>query len=1153
MTDSNSKSATYRLFKVAAELNIGKDAIVEFLRTKGHEVADKPTTALTQEMYDIVMGKFEREHKQIEKQRKKVDAYHEKSAKIKEELITKPVTNWTAKTATKTSDKTEDSKLTAQKAEDTEPVSPVVATPEHSDQTSSVEQPDTIITEPIVGLPSTGTDSKQEEQITNTESTSAQRDKKESLQQSLPESELLVEPATSTDADSTHNITDGNNSLKIDHVADESSAVDDTESGKPKSKLHKSKQKKSDELEVDDELKSENQDLGLNQDDVKLGDTVKNIVIPEIEIQDIKEEKIYIKHEADAEEILKKYEIDDEDTEVLPIKEKGTHPKKEKIADDKDIDDTGDESVGHSGKKRKKKVKSEAKLEEYETSDGRKLIAPPPKLQGLTVLGKIEIAKNDDSKGLRGDKKKRKKIKGTRIDIERETKNQSQVGKDKKGGFGREAKVYSRDVKPNENRKDGEAKPTTQHRNNFNNQNRQGAGNSSGNRLQREGTGFSGHSNNNNSGNNNTNNKKRKRGVSVDQTEVQRAIRQTRAIMDDVAGSQRQKRSKQKRDAREEKALKSAEDRALSANILKVTEFITVAELAALMNVQVGQVIGKCIGLGLMVSINQRLDTDTIQLVADEFGYKVEFITEYEEKTLEDIEDPPEALSPRAPIVTIMGHVDHGKTSLLDYIRNANVVAGEAGGITQHIGAYSVQIPDGRKITFLDTPGHEAFTAMRARGAQVTDIVILVVAADDAVMPQTIEAISHAQAAGVPMVVAVNKIDKPESNLEKIKQQLSDRGVLVEDWGGKYGCVAVSAKKGIGINDLLERVLLEAELLDLKANPNRNARGVVVEAELDKGKGITANILVQKGTLKVGDNFVVGQYSGRIRALLDERGKRIELVKPSEPAQILGLDGIPAAGDTLVVLDSEQEAREIAGRRQQLKREQEFKQRRHITLDQISAQIAKGGVQNLRLIIKGDVDGSVEAVADSLQRLSNAEVQVSVVMKSVGEISESDVLLATASDAIIIGFHVRPNLKARKLAEQEGVDIRIYQIIYEAVNEVKTAIEGMLKPIEKEEITASVMVRDIFKISKIGTIAGCYVADGKINRNDKVRLIRDGFEVFNGTIDSLKRHKDDAKEVDTGFECGISLQAFNDIRVGDIIEAYKIVEIKRKLESAAAE
>lgn len=583
---------------------------------------------------------------------------------------------------------------------------------------------------------------------------------------------------------------------------------------------------------------------------------------------------------------------------------------------------------------------------------------------------------------------------------------------------------------------------------------------------------------------------------------------------------------------------------------LKVTEFVTVAELASLMDVQVGQVIGKCIGLGLMVSINQRLDTDTIQLVADEFDYTVEFITEYEEKSLDDIPDADDTLKPRAPIVTIMGHVDHGKTSLLDYIRSASVVAGEAGGITQHIGAYSVQIPDGRKITFLDTPGHEAFTAMRARGAQVTDIVILVVAADDAVMPQTVEAISHALAANVPMIVAINKIDKSDSNLERIKQQLADRGVLVEEWGGKYGCVPVSAKKGTGVNDLLERILLEAELLDLKANPDREARGVVIEAELDKGKGIIANVLVQKGTLRVGDNFVVGQYAGRIRALLDERGKRITEVRPSEPAQVLGLDGIPAAGDTLVVLESEQETREIANKRQQLKREQEFKQRRHITLDQISAQIAKGGVQNLRLIIKGDVDGSVEAVADSLLKLSNSEIQVSIVLKSVGEISESDVLLAAASDAIIIGFHVRPNLKARKLAEHEGVDIRIYQIIYEAVSEVKTALEGMLKPVEKEEITSTVEIRDIFKISKIGTIAGCYVTDGKIIRNDKVRILRDGFEIFNGSIDSLKRHKDDVKEVDSGFECGISFQGFNDLKQGDICESYKIVEVKRKLESA---
>ncbi|MBC8145454.1 MAG: translation initiation factor IF-2, partial [bacterium] len=551
------------------------------------------------------------------------------------------------------------------------------------------------------------------------------------------------------------------------------------------------------------------------------------------------------------------------------------------------------------------------------------------------------------------------------------------------------------------------------------------------------------------------------------------------------------------------------------------------------------------------VSINQRLEKDTIQLVADEFGFTISFQDDYAEDLLADFDDEPETLVPRAPIVTIMGHVDHGKTSLLDYIRSANVVAGESGGITQHIGAYSVKLPDNRKITFLDTPGHEAFTAMRARGAQVTDIVILVVAADDSVMPQTIEAISHAQAAGVPMVVAINKVDKPDSNPERIRQQLSDRGVLVESWGGKYQAVEISAKTGMNIDKLLETVLLEAEILDLKANPDREARGVVIEAEIDRGKGIVSTILVQKGTLRVGDNFVGGIFSGRIRALLDERGNRIEEAGPSEPAQVLGFSGVPTAGDVMVCVSSEQEAREIATRRQQLHREQAFKQQRHLTLDEISSNIARGGVQHLPLIIKGDVDGSVEALADSLLRLSTPEVQVSVVLKSVGEISESDVLLAAASQAIIIGFHVRPNLKARKLAEREGVEIRTYQIIYDTVNEVRAALEGMLRPEQKEEITGTVEVRDIFKISKIGIVAGCYVADGRITRNDRVRLLRDGLEVWSGGVQSLRRIKEDVREVEQGFECGVTLDGMNDVKVGDVIESYKTVEIKRKLENAA--
>ncbi len=643
--------------------------------------------------------------------------------------------------------------------------------------------------------------------------------------------------------------------------------------------------------------------------------------------------------------------------------------------------------------------------------------------------------------------------------------------------------------------------------------------------------------------------KKRKklRHSDVDEVAVDKAIRTTLADMGDEGVSSRAAFRKKRRQERAEEQLRIQEELEKEHTKIKVTEFVSVGELANLMRVSVAEVIQKCMGLGMMVSINQRLDKDTITLVADEFGFEVNFEREFASDILQDEPDVEESLQARPAVVTIMGHVDHGKTSLLDYIRNTNVVAGEAGGITQHIGAYEVTLENRKQITFLDTPGHEAFTAMRARGAQVTDIVVLVVAADDNVMPQTIEAISHAQAASVPIIIAINKIDKPEANSERLRQQLSDRGILVEDWGGKNQSVELSAKTGKNTDQLLEKILLEAEMLDLKANPNRFARGIVIESELDKGKGIVATVLVQKGTLRIGDAFVCGVTNGRVRAMFDERGNRVEAAKPSQPVQVIGFDGIPQSGDMIVVLADEREARDISSKRQQLKREQDFRQRRRITLDDISRQIKEGELRELPVIVKGDVDGSVEALSDSLMKLSTAEVGVVVIHKGVGGISESDVLLAAASGAVIIGFHVRPNLNARKLSEQENVDIRLYTIIYNAINDVKNALEGMLAPSISEEILATVEIRDIFKISRVGTIAGCYVKDGKITRNNKIRLIRDGLVVFKGGMESLKRFKEDVREVEQGFECGISLAGFNDVKVGDIIEAYKMVETKRKL------
>jgi translation initiation factor IF-2 len=641
--------------------------------------------------------------------------------------------------------------------------------------------------------------------------------------------------------------------------------------------------------------------------------------------------------------------------------------------------------------------------------------------------------------------------------------------------------------------------------------------------------------------------KKRVKKIEIDQKEVKEAIRKTLLSMDDSAMSGRALQRKRKRKEREAEQERELELKTLEKNKIRVTEYIAVNELANLMGVPVSDVISKCIELGLMVSINQRLDIDTITLVADEFGFEVELRHEYTSEVLEDEPDDPDTLQPRSPVVTIMGHVDHGKTSLLDYIRNANVVAGESGGITQHIGAYRVDVSNNKFITFLDTPGHEAFTAMRARGAQLTDIVVLVVAADDAVMPQTVEAINHAQAANVPIVIAINKIDKPGANPEKIKQQLADRNILVEEWGGKYQCIEISAKAGKNIDSLLEKILLEAELLDLKANPDRTARGVVVESELDKGRGITGTILVQKGTLRIGDPFIAGIYHGKVRAMFDERGNKVNEAGPSTPVQVLGFEGAPQAGDAFITVESERDAREIALKRQQLKREQDQKQVRHVTLDEIAKRISIGGVKELALIVKGDVDGSVEALSDSLMKLSNEEVIIRVIHKGVGGISESDVLLASASAAIIIGFHVRPNINARKLAENQKVDIRLYNVIYDAINEVKSALEGLLSPVLSEDIVATLEVRDIFKVPKSGTVAGCYVQEGKITRNSKIRLIRDGIVVHEGEISSLRRFKDDVREVDAGYECGLNISNFNDVKVGDVIEAYKIVETKKKL------
>ena len=658
-----------------------------------------------------------------------------------------------------------------------------------------------------------------------------------------------------------------------------------------------------------------------------------------------------------------------------------------------------------------------------------------------------------------------------------------------------------------------------------------------------------------NAGTSNKNKKKnRNRGgqqkpAEVNDEDVARQVKETLARLTNKQNQNKKgaKYRKEKREAAQEKMNEELREEKKESKTLKLTEFVTVSELATMMNVSVNQVIGTLMSVGIMVSINQRLDAETINLVAEEFDFKTEYVSAEVQEAITEVEDDENDLVPRAPIVTVMGHVDHGKTSLLDYIRKTNVIAGEAGGITQHIGAYNVQLEDGRKITFLDTPGHEAFTAMRARGAQVTDIAIIIIAADDAVMPTTKEAIAHAQAANVPMVFAINKIDKPGANPDRVREELASMNLLVEEWGGKYQCQEISAKKGIGISDLMEKVLLEAEMLDLKANPNRKATGSIIESSLDKGRGYVSTVLVSNGTLRVGDNIIAGTSWGRIKAMFNERNQRIQSAGPAEPAIILGLNGAPTAGDSFHVLETEQEARDIANKRLQLQREQGLRTQKRLTLSDISHRIALGSFKELNIIVKGDTDGSIEALSDSFIKMSTEKIKVDVIYKAVGQISESDVTLADASDAIIVGFQVRPSAAARKLAEQEGVEINTYSVIYDAIDDVKSAMIGMLDKVKKEVITGQVEVREVYKISKVGTVAGCYVTEGKGHRVDRARVIRDGIVVHTADIAALKRYKDDVKEVATNFECGISLVNFNDIQQGDVLETFTEIEVKQTL------
>ena len=742
------------------------------------------------------------------------------------------------------------------------------------------------------------------------------------------------------------------------------------------------------------------------------------------------------------------------------------------------------------------------------TTKSEKKILNAPK---VNVLGKIDLStlnqstrpkkkskeekrkeREDKAQQQRGDKKKRERINKVRVDINAASNQPNGGGKQNGGG---NAGTSNKNKKKNRNR-GGQQKP-----------------------------------------------------AEVSDEDVARQVKETLARLTNKQNQNKKgaKYRKEKREAAQEKMNEELREEKKESKTLKLTEFVTVSELATMMNVSVNQVIGTLMSVGIMVSINQSLDAETINLVAEEFDFKTEYVSAEVQEAITEVEDDENDLVPRAPIVTVMGHVDHGKTSLLDYIRKTNVIAGEAGGITQHIGAYNVQLEDGRKITFLDTPGHEAFTAMRARGAQVTDIAIIIIAADDAVMPTTKEAIAHAQAANVPMVFAINKIDKPGANPDRVREELAGMNLLVEEWGGKYQCQEISAKKGIGISDLMEKVLLEAEMLDLKANPNRKATGSIIESSLDKGRGYVSTVLVSNGTLRVGDNIIAGTSWGRIKAMFNERNQRIQSAGPAEPAIILGLNGAPTAGDSFHVLETEQEARDIANKRLQLQREQGLRTQKRLTLSDISHRIALGSFKELNIIVKGDTDGSIEALSDSFIKMSTEKIKVDVIYKAVGQISESDVTLADASDAIIVGFQVRPSAAARKLAEQEGVEINTYSVIYDAIDDVKSAMIGMLDKVKKEVITGQVEVREVYKISKVGTVAGCYVTEGKVHRVDRARVIRDGIVVHTADIAALKRYKDDVKEVATNFECGISLVNFNDIQQGDVLETFTEIEVKQTL------
>ncbi len=1028
-----------KLFKIASQINVGKETIVAFLQTKGFAIENKATSTLTDDMVNLVLGNFQKEAAAASKQRAK-DAPQHDEAHHEDEVHPH-----------------------AEQGGQSHGQEPTTLPGEHETTTVGALQQSRSDSNAIVPPEAHG----QQHSVSEEPATS-----RNDISQEAPVSTPPQKNESGVAVGTVIQLEDSSSRRKIKKTRAEEEAE------LAQARAEKNRKKVPSPKEAPAPVQKTEEKPPQKQPVVEAA-PLAPVVLPQ--------------------EIVSNDALVEDDT-LLPIEAA--------IDIALGVVDDDDDELHEDGSKRKRK-KRIGEVEYF--VDNAPYSTPMP--TGLTILGKIELG-------------------GSRAARVNEKDGKRPVIADKRGGRGggrpageggaaRPVKSGAPAAKVKDWTKDDSPVPAKKS---------VGGGGAAGSSS--------------------ANKKKRKKGKreQVSAVEVDKAIRRTLSGQEESQLAMRSRLRQRRKQERADEMERQAEMRELEDMILHVTEFITVAELADNIGVPTNEIILKCMGLGLMVSINQRLEKDTITLIASDYGFEVEFEDAFAEESLEEEdEDDEEFLEPRAPIVTVMGHVDHGKTSLLDYIRKTSVVSGESGGITQHIGAYSVKMNDGKFITFLDTPGHQAFTAMRARGAQLTDLVVLVVAADDNVMPQTIEAISHARAANVPMVVAINKMDKAEANPDKVRQQLSDHNVLVEEWGGKFQSTMISAKKGTNIEQLLEKILLEAEILNLRANPDRFARGTVVEAKIDKGKGAVATVIVQKGTLRVGDAFLCGIHAGRVRAMFNENGEKIEEAIPSTPLQILGFDGVPQAGDSFVVMETEVEAREIATTRQQIKREQDFKRVRHVTLDDIASRIKAGGVQELKIILKGDTDGSVEALTDSLQKLSTEEVKVTIIHRAVGPILEADVMLGAASDAIIVGFHVRPNPQVAKLAENEGVDIRLYRIIYDCINEVKLALEGMLLPEIKEEVVGVAEIREVFKISKLGNIAGCYMLEGKINRNDTIRVLRDGFEIHTGRLASLKRVKDDVKEVDAGFECGMSVDGYNDIQTGDLIEAVRKTEVKRKL------